>query len=73
MMCDVVLHSIVGFVCFCFSGLVPSVGGGVGLSVHGRFRLATELSVFAMPETGLIVLPSLLLSYPVLFFVACLM
>ena len=27
------------------------VGGGVGLSVHAPFRIATENTVFAMPET----------------------
>ena len=28
-----------------------TMGGGVGLSVHAPFRIATEKSVFAMPET----------------------
>lgn len=37
--------------CAVMDGIV--MGGGVGISVHARFRIATEKSMFAMPETAI--------------------
>ncbi|ETO12221.1 hypothetical protein RFI_25155 [Reticulomyxa filosa] len=43
-------HAGIHNVCI-WNGIV--MGGGVGISVHGRYRIATEHTLFAMPESAI--------------------
>ena len=49
------LNSQIGSLSLPYIALINGIcmGGGVGLSVHGAFRVATEKAVFAMPETAI--------------------
>lgn len=48
-----------------FVALVDGIcmGGGIGISVHGSARVATEHAIFAMPETAIALFPDVGTSY----------
>eukprot|EP01134_Creolimax_fragrantissima_P004968 CFRG4968T1 len=56
---EYVLNHAIGTLKTPYVALIDGItmGGGVGVSVHGRFRVATETTLFAMPETAIGLIP----------------
>ncbi|XP_033145159.1 3-hydroxyisobutyryl-CoA hydrolase 1 isoform X3 [Brassica rapa] len=57
------LHYVMATYCKAQVSILNGIVMGVGVCVHGRFRIATENTVFAMPETSLGIFPDVGASY----------
>ncbi len=62
---EYVLNHLIGTFPKPYVSLIDGIvmGGGVGVSVHGPFRVATEKTMFAMPETAIGLVPDVGGSY----------
>lgn len=52
---EYVMNHLIGNLKIPYVALIDGIimGAGVGMAIHGKYRIATEKTVFAMPETRL--------------------